>query len=59
MSADHDYSGDYGYDLLDEVRAALQLPSPRGSVLPVHGGRVPRRELYSNGDYGYDQAHEL
>ncbi|WP_214368741.1 hypothetical protein [Pseudonocardia sp. H11422] len=59
MSADHDYSGDYGYDLVSEVRTALQLPSFRGGFLPVRGGRTPGRELDPNGDLGYDLAHEL
>jgi hypothetical protein len=59
MSADHDYSGDYGYDLVQEVKAALQMPSSRGKLLPIRGGRGPGRELDPDGDFGYDQAHEL
>jgi hypothetical protein len=59
MTADLDYSGDYGYDLVQEVKAALQLPSPRERLQPVRGGRGPGRELDPDGDLGYDEAHEL
>jgi hypothetical protein len=58
MSRDHEYSGDYGYDLLHEVRATVYVPAAR-MPLPVHGGPLPGRELYADGDLGYDQAHEL
>ncbi|MGD9526021.1 hypothetical protein [Pseudonocardia sp.] len=39
MSADHDYSGDYGYDLLHEVRTALSIPVPRrpSPVISIRG----------------------
>ncbi|MHA6795675.1 hypothetical protein ACVGVM_19495 [Pseudonocardia bannensis] len=59
MSADHDYSGDYGYDLVTEVRTALQLPSARGALLPHRAGGATGRQLYLDGDLGYDQAHEV
>jgi hypothetical protein len=59
MSADHDYSGDYGYDLVQEVKAALQTPLTRRRVTPVRGGRPLGRELDPDGDFGYDQAHDL
>jgi hypothetical protein len=59
MSADHDYSGDYGYDLVNEVRFAPQMPSVRSRLTPVRGLRAASRELDPDGDFGYDQAHEL
>jgi hypothetical protein len=61
MSADHEYSGDYGYDLVHEVRAALQQPATRRRVPRVSGAstRTPGTELDVDGDFGYDQAHEL
>ncbi|HET6259675.1 MAG TPA: hypothetical protein VFE39_13580 [Pseudonocardia sp.] len=58
MSSDHEYSGDYGYDLLHEVRATVFIPAAR-TPLPVHGARLPGRELDPDGDLGYDEAHEL
>ncbi|WP_433555293.1 hypothetical protein ACQPWY_22200 [Pseudonocardia xinjiangensis] len=57
MSGDHEYSGDYGYDLLHEVRTAVHIPAAR-TVLPVRGLRAPGGELDPDGDLGYDQAHE-
>lgn len=59
MSADHDYAGDYGYDLAHELRAVLQMPSSRARIRPAVGGHLPGRELDLSGDLGYDQAHEL
>lgn len=58
MSAGHDQSGDYGYDLVQEVKAALHLPLQRRSSHPVSGLRSPGRELDPDADFGYDQAHE-
>ncbi len=57
MSADLDHSGDYGYDLVQEVKASLQLPSPRKRP-PVSGIRASGRHLDVDGDYGYDMVHE-
>lgn len=57
MSADFDHSGDYGYDLVQEVKASLNIPSPR-KRLPVSGLRVPGHLLDVDGDYGYDMVHE-
>lgn len=56
MSNDHEYSSDYGYDLLHEVRNLVHVPAAR-TVPP--GARAPGRELDPDGDLGYDQAHEL
>jgi hypothetical protein len=57
MSAEHEMSGDYGYDMVQEVKASLQIPSPRKRT-PVSGIRVPGRLVDGNGDYGYDMVHE-
>jgi len=57
MSADHDHSGNYGYDLVQEVKAALQIPSPRERP-PVSGIRATGARLDVDGDLGYDLVHE-
>ncbi|GAA0897247.1 hypothetical protein [Pseudonocardia zijingensis] len=59
MSGDHDYSGDYGYDLAHEVNAALaEIPRPRRatSVPVVSASAAIHGDLH--GDLGYDSAHE-
>jgi hypothetical protein len=59
MSSDHEYSGDYGYDLLHEVRRMkIHIPAAR-TPLPVCGARASGGELDPDGDLGYDQAHEV
>ena len=35
--AEHEHSGDYGYDMLDEVRAALDTPARRATRRPLVG----------------------
>lgn len=57
MSAEHEIAGDYGYDLVQEVKAALQMPSPRTRP-PVSGIRTGGGALDLDGDYGYDMVHE-
>lgn len=57
MSAEHEISGDYGYDMVQEVKASLHIPSPRKRT-PVSGIRVPGHLLDVDGDYGYDMVHE-
>jgi len=54
--AEHDNSGDYGFDL-DEVRLALDTPA-RG-IRRVHVAHGVTREVDPDGDYGYDHAHEF
>lgn len=50
-------TGDYGYDLADEVRTALRLPLPRRPGSPAAG---PRHEPdLDGGDLGYDMAHDF
>lgn len=57
MPVNDDLSGDYGYDLAHEVKAALHLPASRRRT-PV-SGRMAGRDLdLDGGDFGYDQAHE-
>jgi len=55
--AEHDSSGDYGFDI-DDVRVALDTParSFRRTVVSAHG---MAREVDPDGDYGYDHAHEF
>ena len=58
MSSDHEYTGDYGYDLLHEVRRMKVFVPAARTPLPVRGVRAPGGELDPDGDFGYDQAHE-
>jgi hypothetical protein len=56
MSADQEYSGDYGYDLAHEVAAVDGEPGRlRGHAAAAVSG-VPF-EIDPNGDLGYDSAH--
>lgn len=58
--AEHDSSGDYGFDR-DEVRLALDTPA-RGIRRPhvgSPGSAILAREVDPDGDFGYDQAHEF
>ncbi len=57
MSADLDHSGDYGYDLVQEVKTSLHLPSQRRP--PVSGVRATGRQLDVNGDPGGDLGYDL
>lgn len=57
MPVNDDLSGDYGYDLAHEVRAALHLPASRRRA-PVSGRMAGREIDLDGGDLGYDQAHE-
>jgi len=57
--AEHDESGDYGYDMLDEMRTAPAAPARRAARLPHAGFTGVGREMDPDGDYGYDAAHEL
>ncbi|HEY0815535.1 MAG TPA: hypothetical protein VGE11_19875 [Pseudonocardia sp.] len=56
--ADYDQSGDYGYDMLDEMRTAQAVPARRVTRYPYAGTGIAR-EMDPDGDYGYDSAHEL
>jgi hypothetical protein len=49
---------DYGYDLAHEVAPA---PDPHLAEAPRPPGRGARtaHEVDVNGDYGYDEAHDL
>jgi hypothetical protein len=58
MSSDHEYTGDYGYDLLHEVRRMKVFVPAARAPLPVRGVRAPGSDLDPDGDLGYDQAHE-
>lgn len=57
MSADQEYSGDYGYDLAHEVKAAFDARSRRPRAAPV-GVSAVAFEVDPHGDLGYDSAHE-
>jgi hypothetical protein len=57
VSADQEYSGDYGYDLAHEVSDGLHdIPRPR-SASPVALIASPFT-IDLHGDLGYDSAHE-
>ena len=57
--AEHEHSGDYGYDMLDEVRAALDTSARRSTRRPLVGSHRIVREIDPDGDFGYDHAHEI
>ena len=57
--AEHDHSGDYGYDMLDEVRTALDTPARRATRGLHVGAHGMGREMDPDGDFGYDHAHEI
>lgn len=56
--AEHDQSGDYGYDI-DEIRTALDTPARRATRRPQVGTHGVGREMDPDGDFGYDHAHEF
>jgi hypothetical protein len=60
MSADEEYSGDYGYDLAHEVKAGLHdIPRPRGALrIPMAAAATAPSAVDLHGDLGYDSAHE-
>jgi hypothetical protein len=57
--ADQDYSGDYGYDLADEVRSMVVGTTDRVRRTPPRGIRGTAMDLSVDGDLGYDSAHEV
>jgi hypothetical protein len=58
MSADEEYSGDYGYDLAHEVKAGLHdVPRPRSAPRMAAAATAPSA-VDLHGDLGYDSAHE-
>jgi hypothetical protein len=57
--AEHEHSGDYGYDMLDEVRAASDTPARRSTRRPLVGFHGIGREIDPDSDFGYDHAHEI
>ena len=52
--AEHDSSGDYGYDMLDEVRAALDTPARGFGAAPSSAPTASAAEIDPDGDFGYD-----
>jgi hypothetical protein len=56
--ADQDYTGDYGYDLADEVRSMSAGASDRRRRAPLVGMRGSAFDPSGDGDLGYDSAHE-
>lgn len=55
---EQDQCGEYGYDA-DEMRIALSTPAWRRVRRPVQGTFGPERGLDPDGDFGYDEAHDL
>jgi hypothetical protein len=59
MSADQEYSGDYGYDLAHEVKAGLHdIPRPRTARPTAVTTTTAPFAVDLHGDLGYDSAHE-
>jgi hypothetical protein len=58
MMVEQDFSGDYGYDLADEVRAMAPSITDRVRRTPVAGIRGRAMDPGADGDLGYDMAHE-
>jgi hypothetical protein len=56
--ADQDDSGDYGYDLADEVRSMSPGATDRPKRTPLTGMRGTTFDPSADGDLGYDSAHE-
>jgi hypothetical protein len=56
--ADQDYSGDYGYDLADEVRSMTTGTTDRLRRTPLTGIHRAAFDPNADGDLGYDSAHE-
>ncbi|WP_219417439.1 hypothetical protein [Pseudonocardia nigra] len=59
MSADHDMSSDYGYDLAHEVKSILEMPPARSGLGSATGAQLLRREVDPSADLGYDEAHDF
>ncbi|WP_214407397.1 hypothetical protein [Pseudonocardia lacus] len=55
---EQDFSGDYGYDLADEVRSMVPSIGERVRRTPVTGIRGTAMDPAADGDFGYDMAHE-
>jgi hypothetical protein len=58
MMVEQDFSGDYGYDLADEVRTMVPSATVRVRRTPVAGIRGTVMDPGADGDFGYDMAHE-
>jgi hypothetical protein len=56
--ADQDFTGDYGYDLADEVRSMGPGATDRVRRVPLRGIRATSFDPGADGDLGYDSAHE-
>jgi hypothetical protein len=55
---EQDFSGDYGYDLADEVRSMVPSITDRARRSPVRGMRgTAAVDPGADGDFGYDMAH--
>ena len=55
---EQDFSGDYGYDLADEVRSRVPSITDRRRRASVTGIRGTVMDPAADGDFGYDMAHE-
>jgi hypothetical protein len=55
---EQDFSGDYGYDLADEVRSMGSATDRVRRRPPVTGIRRVAGDPSADGDFGYDLAHE-
>jgi hypothetical protein len=58
MMVEQDFSGDYGYDLADEVRSMGAGTTDRIRRTPVASLRGISMDPGVDGDFGYDMAHD-
>ncbi len=56
---DRERSDDYGYDLAHEIEAGVQWPADRPRHEQHDANRRASGGTDSDGDYGYDEAHDL
>ena len=56
---DQELSEDYSYDLAHEVRSGAERRSHQASSAPCTADRPGAAGMEPDGDYGYDEAHDL
>jgi hypothetical protein len=56
---DQEPSEDYSYDLAHEVRSGAERRPRETSSAPRTADRPGTAGMESDGDYGYDEAHDL
>ncbi|WP_154667148.1 hypothetical protein [Pseudonocardia asaccharolytica] len=56
---DQELSGDYSYDLAHEVMVTSEAQRDRASRAPHDDVPAAAGTVEPEGDYGYDEAHDL